>query len=99
MVKRLENYQVLQRLQDIESHGSDGKLSDNENPLGNNVYPSVVERDEEGIVNDSSKEDIDHDAVTDLDENNDVMQNKVQNEVALHGRSYSRKGACNNKTL
>ena len=37
----------------------------------NDAYPSVVESDEKRIVINSSKEGCDHDAVTDLDEDNE----------------------------
>ena len=49
MVKRLASHQVLQRLKDIESNCSGGELSDSENPLENDAYPSVVQSDEERI--------------------------------------------------
>ena len=78
MVKRLASHQVLQHLQDIESDCFDGGLSDSENPLRNDAYSSVVESDKKRIAIDSSEEDTDHDAVTDLDENNDGVQNFIE---------------------
>ena len=50
MVKTLASYQVLQRLQNIESDCSNGDLSDSENLLGNDAYSYVVKSDEERIV-------------------------------------------------
>jgi len=77
MVRWLTAHQALQRLQNIESDCSDGELCDSEDPLGNDAHPSAVESDEEPIVTESSDEDTDSDAVTDLDGNDDGVQDFI----------------------
>ena len=87
MVRRLTAHQALQRLRDTESDCSDGELCDSEDPLRNDAPPSAVESDEEPIVADSSDEDMDNDAVTDSDGNDDRVQDFI-GKMTFHGERY-----------
>ena len=49
----------------------------------------MVESDKKRIVIDSSEEDTDHDAVTDLNENNDRVQNFIGKGGFLWQKLYS----------